>query len=240
MRPYQRELPLPERLVHPPLGLLRDLGIIRVELRDLDRLGPPHVEDDPEAFYKAYGLPPSPGREWWLRTSCGLELVLWQDFVSEEVLVGGDEAAELEHLLAHLPFEHELRYVFPLREDGEEAERLSAGGWRVWREDEHGNRFEVVRLSRERSARCYAALLEARAHKQSYGVELQGVQPRPPAQEREPYRWALIRQDDHGRRFLVRRSSNRRWLEFVAEYFNREPRHKQTFLVEPYTPETLT
>lgn len=227
-----REAPLIERLEHPPLGGIQELALLRVALRDLDRLGPPHDEDDPQAFYEAYGLPPHPGRQWWLRTRCGLELVLWQDFVTEEVSVCGEEKAELGHLLAHLPFAHELLHVPPPREGDPESRRLSAGGWWVWRQDEHGNRFDVACVSRERSARCQAALLEARGHKQSYGVESRGVPPEPPPRAPASHRWALVRQDEHGRRVLVKRSPSRGQLEFLADYFNREPRHKQLFLVE--------
>lgn len=43
--------------------------------------------------------------------------------------------------------------------------------WRVWRQDEHGNRFEVSRGHSEDEARRRAAELESRGHKQGYGVE---------------------------------------------------------------------
>jgi len=43
--------------------------------------------------------------------------------------------------------------------------------WLVWRQDEHGNRFEVSRGHTEEEARRRAAELESRGHKQWYGVE---------------------------------------------------------------------
>ena len=43
--------------------------------------------------------------------------------------------------------------------------------WSVWRQDEHGNRFEVARdLARDEAHRA-AAAFEARGHKQRYWVE---------------------------------------------------------------------
>jgi hypothetical protein len=226
---------LPERLPMPPVGALRELGFLRVELSALDRLGPPHAEDDPEEHFRKYGLPPSPGRDWWLRARCGVEFLLWQDFVDEQVIVGGDETAEFAHIVAHLPFPSEVTWRCAPQAD-EEARRSGKGGWQVWRIDDRGNRFELECLSRERSARCYAALLEARGHKQSYFVEQRGELPEPPPPEQPPYRWALFRQDEHGRRYLVRRGPNPVALRFLADYFNREPRHKQFFFVEPYAP----
>jgi len=43
--------------------------------------------------------------------------------------------------------------------------------WRVWREDEHGRRFEVSRGHSEEAARRIVAEYEQRGHKQSYGAE---------------------------------------------------------------------
>ena len=54
-------------------------------------------------------------------------------------------------------------------------ERLSHAGpplrWRVFREDDHGHRFEVSRGHTEEEARRIAAEFEARGHKQSYGAD---------------------------------------------------------------------
>jgi hypothetical protein len=55
------------------------------------------------------------------------------------------------------------------RSDGAVPSR--AARWRVWRQDEHGNRFEVSRGHSEEEARRRAAELERRGHKQWYGVE---------------------------------------------------------------------
>jgi hypothetical protein len=47
--------------------------------------------------------------------------------------------------------------------------------WRVWREDDHGRRFEISRGHSEEEARRIVADYERRGHKQSYGAE-----PEPP------------------------------------------------------------
>jgi hypothetical protein len=215
---------------------LHELGCIRAPLSKVDLLGAPAEEDDPEEVYREYGAPPHPGRQWWLHAKCGLAFALWQDFVTEDIVVVCDETAEFEHIIAHLPFACEVVVRFPSPAE-EEARRSGKGGWRVWRLDDRGNRFELESFSRESSARCYAALLEARGHKQSYFVEPQGTLPALPPAEPESHRWALVRQDDHGRRYLVMRGRARAPLEFLADRFNREPRHKQLFMVERYEPQ---
>lgn len=43
--------------------------------------------------------------------------------------------------------------------------------WRVWREDDHGRRFEVSRGHTEEEARLLVAEYERRGHRQSYGAE---------------------------------------------------------------------
>lgn len=43
--------------------------------------------------------------------------------------------------------------------------------WRVWRQDDHGNRFEVSRGHTEQDALRIVAEYERRGHKQSYGAE---------------------------------------------------------------------
>jgi hypothetical protein len=42
--------------------------------------------------------------------------------------------------------------------------------WVVWRQDDHGNRFEVARLASRAEADALAADMEARRHKQMYWV----------------------------------------------------------------------
>ena len=53
---------------------------------------------------------------------------------------------------------------------GEAASELD-GRWRVWRRDEHGNRFEVSRGHSEGEARRRVAELERAGHKQTYFAE---------------------------------------------------------------------
>ncbi len=50
------------------------------------------------------------------------------------------------------------------RADGE------AGVWVVWRQDDHGNQFEVARHADREAARQQAEALEARGHKLTYWV----------------------------------------------------------------------
>ena len=42
--------------------------------------------------------------------------------------------------------------------------------WIVWRQDDNGNRFEVVRKDSRAEAEEVAAVMEARGHKQTYWV----------------------------------------------------------------------
>jgi hypothetical protein len=44
------------------------------------------------------------------------------------------------------------------------------GRWIVWRQDDNGNRFEVVRKDSRAEAEEVAAAMEARGHKQTYWV----------------------------------------------------------------------
>ena len=61
--------------------------------------------------------------------------------------------------------------------DGPVARGASAGtvsggnSWSVWRQDEHGNRFEMARGLGCDAARAAAADFEARGHKQHYWAE---------------------------------------------------------------------
>lgn len=43
--------------------------------------------------------------------------------------------------------------------------------WRLMRQDDHGNQFEIRSFATEAEARRHAQLLEARGHKQMYWVE---------------------------------------------------------------------
>jgi hypothetical protein len=232
MGAFDRELSPLRRRATPSVATLLEVGTAMFPLMDLDGLGPPHFEEkDVEGFFKQHGLPPGPERAWWLEARCGLEFALSQDFSNEVVTVIAEETAEFEHVLAHLPF----AAMQPHRwapEAYEEARRRGRGGWMVLRIDEHGNTFEVTSLSRERSARCFAALLELRGHKQTYVVEARGALPPTPHGGPGHARWVLVRQDDNGVRYEVDRSAYRARLAWLAEQYNLEPRHKQTWLVE--------
>src|SRR5690349_17782906 len=161
--------------------------------------------------------------------------MLAKDFVTDEVIVCAEETAELDHLLAHLPFGYELLWrLRPLSD--EERRRAGKGGWLVSRQDDQGHQFDLTSFSLERSARCFAGLMEARGHKQTYSVCPSGELPLPPDRDMAPHLWALVRQDDNGCRFVMKTGPYRSRLEFLAEEFNREPRHKQCFFVEPCTP----
>src|SRR3712207_4823526 len=105
MRPFDRELSALERRSVPPVVPLIEVGMFLAELRDLDRLGPSSLEEPGvEAHYREFGLPPGPPRHWFLRASCGLDFILSQDFYTEDGTVLAEEPAELDHMLAHLPF----------------------------------------------------------------------------------------------------------------------------------------
>jgi lysophospholipase L1-like esterase len=57
------------------------------------------------------------------------------------------------------------------------AQQRLDGGWSVWREDDHGRRFEVRRaLSHDGAARL-ASQLEAGGHKQAYWIAPTGRSP---------------------------------------------------------------
>lgn len=51
------------------------------------------------------------------------------------------------------------------------SEQPPSRRWRVWREDDHGRRFEISRGHSEEEARRIVAEYERRGHKQSYGAE---------------------------------------------------------------------
>jgi hypothetical protein len=57
---------------------------------------------------------------------------------------------------------------------GQEKTRTASvaeGAWSVWRQDDHGNRFEVRQGLSQADALCLVAEFEARGHKQSYWAE---------------------------------------------------------------------
>lgn len=216
-----RGLPPLKRVLTPSVAPLREVGRAAFAPSDLDLLGTPNFEEKN----------PGPERTWWLEASCGLEFALSQDFATEGIKIIAEETAELEHVLAHLPFAaEESRRMGPSSE--EDTRRRGHGGWWTLRIDTHGGTFEVASFSRERSARCFAGLLEQRGHKQGYFVEPRQPLPPLPARGPGPMRWVLLRQDENGVRYEVARSPWRSQLEGLAEAYNKEPRHKQHWFVE--------
>jgi hypothetical protein len=148
-------------------------------------------------------------------TACGLEVAVLDGRLF------ADDAGELAHAFWHLGIKRGVERVASSDEVGE---------WVLWRIDDPGNRYDVGRFRREASARCFAAELEARVHKQMYGVE---QRPTPVTSRDEP--WALVRQDDGGMRYEMRRSRSRDGLDALAALYNREGRHKQVYFVEGLT-----
>ena len=51
------------------------------------------------------------------------------------------------------------------------ASSPAGGAWSVWRQDDHGNRFEVRQGLSQADALRLVAEFEARGHKQSYWAE---------------------------------------------------------------------
>jgi hypothetical protein len=220
VKPYMNDLAAPRKLTFAPEGNFREVGSARLGAGDVERVfgEPTYVVQDE--------------RTWGLRASCGLDFALWEVVRVNEFIVCAEETAEFDHALAHLPVPNEVTCRWPALPD-ECARRGAAGnGWVVYRLDDRGNRFDLVSLTRESSARCYAQVLEKRGHKQSYFVERRGASPPPPDAEVQPFRWVLVRQDEHGNKVAMRRGASRSRLEFLAEHFGREPRHKQTYWVE--------
>ncbi|MBN9685492.1 MULTISPECIES: hypothetical protein [unclassified Corallococcus] len=238
MRSVDRGLPPLKQVATPSLARLREMGSATIAPADLDSLGAPNVEaPDVEEYLRKYGAPPGPEREWWLEAHCGLEFLLCLDLYDGSVRVIAEESAEFEHALAHLPFAVEAPFrMVPSAE--ERQRRAGHGGWVVCRVDTHGSTFEVESFSRERSARCFANLLEARGHKQGYFVEPRGVAPPLPSGAPGPYPWVLLRQDENGVRYEIERARRPERLEWLAEQYNKEPRHKQHWFVERLPPVT--
>jgi hypothetical protein len=97
---------------------------------------------------------------------------------------------EVEHALEHLGLStHQVLWRADM------LEPLPLDGWAVVRQDAAGNRFDICVLSVPDHAECLARWLEARAHAQSYDVELRGRKPSP--QQTSPRNWALPHQDEH-------------------------------------------
>ena len=117
------------------------------------------------------------------------------------------------------------------------GERLLAEGWAVVRQDDTGNRHDICVMPVRAHAKCYARLLEARAHKQSYEVEQRGTPPPLPPPPWTP-KWAVVRQDEHGNREQMGEFPTERHARRFVESYESEPRHKQTYFVEPVAPKS--
>jgi hypothetical protein len=114
---------------------------------------------------------------WSLRFPCGLEMCLWifhsrRDF-SE--IADIDEPANIE-VHANAAHEKHIRFHLPFPVINTSRWEPSPMGpeplvWRVLRQDDNGNVFEVERLPSRCEANAVVASFEARGHKQMYWVE---------------------------------------------------------------------
>lgn len=186
------------------------------------RLGPPHGRDS-----EGDGLGPT---DWWVwRADCGLTVVALYRERGDRFHVF-TEAHEVDHALAHLGW---WRAEVEWRADA--GKPRAKNGWAVYRQDDTGNRHDVCVMPVRGHAECLARMLEARAHKQWYAVEARGTPPPRPA--RPPRRgWAVIRQDEHGNRAEVAVHPSEDIARKLAAAYDSEPRHKQTYFVEPVAP----
>ncbi len=217
--------PLP---VEGPLVWLyeRDYDVVARESRaDFERrLGPAHGTE-PEGD----GLGPT---AWWAwRAGCGLTVVaLYRE--RSGLFHVFTEAREADHVLAHLGW---WRGEVEWRAD--EGRPREKNGWAVYRQDDTGNRHDVSVMPVKGHAECLARMLEARAHKQWYAVEVRGTPPAPRV-ERPRKGWAVIRQDEHGNRAEVAVHPSEDIARKLAAAYDAEPRHKQAYFVEPLTPKS--
>jgi hypothetical protein len=228
------ELVLRQRHVDPSQLLVRPDGTpagwtmmeLRVTAEVPALFGPPHwTNDDP------FG-PPSPERGWSFVAPCGLIVNFRQWYVSRDGhdVVGANLLlapcrAELEHARAHLPFATEP--------DGSDELPELPSGYALDRLDDNGNTTRIGIYPRRASAECVRARLSWGGHKQTYSIAVFEPVPRTVADDG---RWAVWRLDDGGVRHLVTRHAvERHALEHVA-VLEEEPRHKNTYVVEPWPP----
>lgn len=150
------------------------LSVSRAELEQ--RLGPATEHDD-----EGDGL--GPRHRWEFRCNCGLELIIDLPFQPSREHPGAQmwmEHLEVEHALAHLGISTN-RVLW--RADMQDP--LPLDGWAIVRQDDPGNRFDMCVLPVRAHAKCLARLMEARAHKHSYDVELRGTPPRRKSSRRQ-------------------------------------------------------
>jgi hypothetical protein len=189
------------------------------------RFGEPHVSDE-----QGDGL--GPEDYWLLECDCGLQVLLRSIRCGIPLCLLGVQDGEVTHALAHLALEGRVDLW---RGAADSDDPRQADGWAVVRQDETGNRYDICVVPGRAHAECFARLMEARAHKQSYYVEPRGTPGRKPRSR--PLRgWAVIRQDELGNReemaVFLREPTARQF----AESYESEPRHKQTYFVEPVGP----
>ncbi|MFY0566906.1 hypothetical protein ACN28E_24125 [Archangium lansingense] len=162
------------------------LSVSRAELEQ--RLGPPlALEDEGDGLGSRY--------RWEYQGECGLEVLIdlpRESSAAPQEAVVWMKHLEVEHALSHLGLStHQVLWRADMQEP------LSLDGWAVVRQDETGNRFDICVLSVPDHAECLAQLLEARAHEQSYYVELRGMKPQPRQEGTSRRDWAFASQDEH-------------------------------------------
>jgi len=133
-------------------------------------LGPPHVVDEDSNGIGLFDA-------WCLRFPCGLEVAIWI-FKMRSDGSSVDDPNELSWIEIHANQRHEkhIRFHVPVPIDDVSywvpstlfEEPL---GWRVMRQDDHGNQFEVARYPSRCEADAVATDFESRGHKQLYWVE---------------------------------------------------------------------
>jgi hypothetical protein len=219
MQPIPKERPL--LWTHKAVKV--DLEVPRAELEQ--RFGAPHYTDE-----EGCGL--GPEEFWRFSCDCGLEVAVRHLRITGSMTIVAMQHGEVEHALAHLGLDgHAVVY----RSDASEPRPTQ--GWAVVRQDDTGNRYDVCLVPVRAHAECFARMLEARAHKQSYSVEQRGLPPLPAPLPWTP-KWAVIRQDELGNREQMSVFPTERHARWFVESYESEPRHKQTYLVEPVTPKS--
>ena len=114
---------------------------------------------------------------WALRFPCGLELCLWRLKMRPDgsLIEAADDpcivevhanAAEERHIRFHLPLQiADISYWEPSPLAPEPLR------WRVLRQDESGNKFEVAKYPSRCEALANQVRFESKGHKQTYWVE---------------------------------------------------------------------
>jgi len=113
---------------------------------------------------------------WALRFACGLEVTLWiferdplQNPVGPEDLTNIEVHAnsrDFDHIACHLPFAP-ADAARSMPDPMVDAPKR----WRLLRQDDHGNRYEVDAYTSRCRAGAIATSFEERGHKQTYWIE---------------------------------------------------------------------